>query len=371
MNKKILLFLIPVIFVFCLIPNFSKADTEDITVTRSFVTDDGSIRFVFSGYEFDESIEYSFALTESSSTDAENWYDITEWETGEVTIDLTVNTSDFRKIIFAYDTGYITIRETESETVVIDHYSVDLSTPYLRVTNYAVLENGTEFSTSNTISTPLRSPSYVKAYYQYVEITDEAIISAYKEIKENDGDYYDLQDILSDSPPTSGYTTWSYFNGYSLDGLGGYGYPEATISVPDEGLYYMWIYFNGATSSSYTFKTLYGCILIDNLTEDSSSSTSDDDSNSTTNSSSDDTDNTSSSSTSSDDTDNTSSSSSSDDENNASSSSNSSSSSSTDNTTSSESLPYTGLTNGIYFIVIIIIGAMIIAYIKYKKLKGI
>ena len=45
--------------------------------------------------------------------------------------------------------------------------------------------------------------------------------------------------------------------------MNGYGYTEINVSVPDSGLYYMWLYFSGNN-----LKNVYGYILVDNLGPD-------------------------------------------------------------------------------------------------------
>lgn len=44
---------------------------------------------------------------------------------------------------------------------------------------------------------------------------------------------------------------------------GGYGNTQKKVSVPDEGLYYMWLYFQGTN-----IKDIYGCIMVDNLEDE-------------------------------------------------------------------------------------------------------
>lgn len=88
---------------------------------------------------------------------------------------------------------------------------------------------------------------------------DENIIIKYKEIKANNGDYNDLQNLLKTIAPSSNWTTWDYWNGH-IGEMNGYGYTQKPIQVPDTGLYYMWVYFSGNN-----LKNLYGYILVDNL----------------------------------------------------------------------------------------------------------
>lgn len=106
----------------------------------------------------------------------------------------------------------------------------------------------------------LRNANNSEAYYQYEKITDQNIIDKYNEIKSQNGDMTELESMLTTIAPTDNWSTWEYWNGHSFDGLNGYGNPESPISVPDEGLYYLWVYFSGSN-----IKNVYGYILVDNL----------------------------------------------------------------------------------------------------------
>ena len=131
--------------------------------------------------------------------------------------------------------------------------------PYLRVSNYTVLKNGKENGISE-IQIALRNADNSKAYYQYEKITDQALINKYKEIKAENGDFMELENMIKTTVPEAKWTEWKYWNGYNSTGMGGRGYPQQTIAAPDSGLYYMWLYFSGNN-----IKNVYGCILVDNL----------------------------------------------------------------------------------------------------------
>ena len=74
----------------------------------------------------------------------------------------------------------------------------------------------------------------------------------------------ELEGMLKTNPPSSNWTTWEYWNGYDYaTGMNGFGHPQSNISVPENGLYYMWIYFSGTG-----LKNIYGYILVDNLEPD-------------------------------------------------------------------------------------------------------
>lgn len=236
-----------------------------VEVTRNVYSNNGSMKFNFTGLTLDTTKEYEFALTNTTAETPEKWFDITEYTATDVTVDITMGTTELRNAFNKSDTGYITIREKDATKNSLEPYQVDLKLPYMMVTNFTVINNGKEFdsSESNSINIALRNPSVSEAYYQYEKIADTNVISKYKQLKASNGDYIELQSLIKTAAPTSNWTKWSYFNGYGSTGMDGYGYTTKNITAPDTGLYYMWVYFSGEN-----IKPLYGVILVDNLVPD-------------------------------------------------------------------------------------------------------
>lgn len=259
--KSFIIILLIVVLSF-LIPNVSNAA---VNVTRNVYSNNGSMKFNFTGLTLDTSHEYEFGLTKTTAATIETWHLITEYTETTATVDVMTTAKDLREVINAVDTGYITIKDKNTDTVVLEPTAVDLKTPFLSLTNYTVIPNGKDLDTSGTnIQIALRCALNSKAYYQYEKITDTAVINKYKELKANNGDYLELQSLLKQTAPTANWKTWEYWNGYdSFTGMNGFGYPEINVSVPDSGLYYMWIYLSGNN-----LKNVYGYILVDNLEPD-------------------------------------------------------------------------------------------------------
>lgn len=237
-----------------ILPNVSNAT---VSVTKNVYANNGSTKFNFTGLALDTSHEYEFGFTKTSATEVTKWHLITEYTETTATIDITTESTEFSNVIRATETGYITIKDKTSDTVVLDHYAIDLSIPYLNITNYTVISNGKDLK-ANNIQINLWGPQNSAAYYQYEKITDENVIKKFKEIKSKNGDYNELQSLLKTTAPTTNWKGWGYFNGYSTNG--GFGYTERTVNISDEGLYYMWIYLGGNN-----IRDLYGYILVDNL----------------------------------------------------------------------------------------------------------
>lgn len=193
-----------------LIPNISNAT---VSVTKNIYANNGSAKYTFTGLTLDKSHEYEFALTKTSAQEAKNWYLITEYTETTAIIDIIVDNTEFRNVITSVDTGYITIRDkTAANKIVVNPHAIDLSIPYLNITNYTVISNGKSLDGENKIQINFWGANNSNAYYQYEKITDEKVINKYKEIKAENGNFNDLQSLLKTNAPTSNWSKWGYWN---------------------------------------------------------------------------------------------------------------------------------------------------------------
>lgn len=271
-NKRIVVSVIVFAFIL-LIATISNA--AEVDVTRSIYSNNGSMKFTFTGLTLDPTHEYEFGLTRTSAEQVETWHLITEYTASTATVDVITTTNDLRQVINKVDSGYITIKDKTTSMVVLQPYAVDLKTPFLNVTNYTVIPNGKEFNNEDLIQIALRCASNSEAYYQYEKITDESIIKKYEEIKAQNGNIMELESMLKTTVPTSNWISWDYWNGHDyFAGMNGFGHTQKKVSVPDSGLYYMWVYFSGND-----LKNVYGYILVDNLSNNSQNDTNQDTSN--------------------------------------------------------------------------------------------
>ena len=264
MTKEKFLLIILCLCVALCIPTIASA-TDGVNVTREVVSNDGNMRFYFSGLTLDSTHEYEFGLTRTAAAEVENWHLITTYTETTATINISAETDDLREVVDVVDTGYITIKDTTADSIVLQPFAVDLKIPFLRITNFTVLQNGAEFHTGlaqeKQFNVGLRNASNSEAYFQYQKITDQNIIDQYKKIKEENGNYLELESMLTTTVPTSNWSNWDFWSGYGKNL--GHGYPESTITVPDTGLYYLWLYFAGDG-----IKDMYGYVLVDNLPAD-------------------------------------------------------------------------------------------------------
>lgn len=252
-NLLIVLFLS---FVLLIIPNICKA--MEITVTRNVYSNNGSMKFTFEGLTLDKTHEYEFGLTATQSAEVETWHLITDFTENSAVVDIVSSTKDLRQVIDTTDNGYISIKDKTENKDVVKGQKVDLKMPFLQVSNYTVVSNGKVFDdfTGKNFEIPIRNGyRNTKAYYQYEKITDENVIKKYQQIENESGDILGLENLLKKDAPVANWSSWQYWNNYPYLNC-----PVREVSVPDSGLYYMWLYVSGDN-----LKDVYGCILVDNL----------------------------------------------------------------------------------------------------------
>lgn len=259
-NKKLLLTILLVLLLI-LLPNMVKAA---VNVTRNVYSNNGSMKFTFTGLTLDTTHEYEFGLKKTSGAEITNWTLITEYDANSAVVDVKTTVTYLKDVVNATDKGYITIRDKNTTQVVVESQEANFKLPYLRMSNCPVLTNGKDLDKEN-LQIASKNKNYYIAYYKYEKITDQNLINKYKEIKLNNGSYLQLESFIeSKNIPDSNWNTWSYFNGYGqLVTDVGYGYPQREVTAPGSGLYYMWLYFAGKG-----VKDAYGVILVDNLQKD-------------------------------------------------------------------------------------------------------
>lgn len=248
-TKYLLLIMLLALVALVFIPNTSNAA---VSVERILLTNDGSMKFKFSGLNLDTTHEYVFGFEKTSAIESTKWYAITDFTETTATVNITTNSSH-KGVFDAGDKGYITIKDKTNDTIVEKSHEVDLKIPYLNVTNFKVVNNGREF---DLYEVNIPSNSGGTRYYQYEKITDQNVISKYKEIKKLGSDMSQIQSLLkTEIPSDSNWKKWANQSGYR-------GRPVSKVKVNESGLYYLWVYVQQTN-----VKDIYGYILVDNLEE--------------------------------------------------------------------------------------------------------
>lgn len=252
-TKYLLLIMLLALVALIFMPNTSNAA---VSAERTVLANDGSMKFKFSGLTLDTTHEYQFGIENTSIAEVAKWFKITEFTATTADVNINMSDSNQKAVFSAGDKGYITIKDLTSGSVIVKSYEVNLKIPYLRLTNFSVVNNGRKFD-NHEVRIAARYGSSPTAYYQYEKITDQNVINKYKEIK--GGDIYQLENLLKTTLPSD--SNWKKWNTSStIYGASLSGQPVTTVSVLENGLYYLWVYVQQTNA-----KSLYGYILVDNL----------------------------------------------------------------------------------------------------------
>ena len=139
--KKFIIILVFAILIL-IVPNVSKANVE---VEREITSNNGTIKFTFTGLTLDITKEYEYGFSITQAAPVKDWYVITEYTESSAITNMNVMTDEMREIFNATDNGYITIREKNTDTIILDHHKVDFKLGFFDITNCMVLNNGKEF----------------------------------------------------------------------------------------------------------------------------------------------------------------------------------------------------------------------------------
>ena len=257
--KIILILICTYIMIMLMSNNVSAVSTE-----REFTDNIGTISYKFNELNLDSSNKrYEWGFTQLKNDNVEKWYDLSNFTNNSANVILDPKNNQIGKIILQTDNAFVTIREKGSSNIV-QVIEVDLKIPLLQFTDKPILTNGHEF-----FNIVLKDKIYLKsngrylssanfkdkAYYKYEKITDNTFINKYKDVKKGKGNIYGLENFIKKEIPVSDWKEWHDTSTGDVNG-----YPESKISVPEEGLYYLWIKVSGTN-----IKTSYGVILVDNL----------------------------------------------------------------------------------------------------------
>lgn len=230
-NKKIIFMLLIIAIIF-LIPTITRGA---VTYTRTITGSDGSITINLEGLTLDELKQYEFAILSSSSATPSVWHEITTMSETTATVFLNSSTSDILNVLRVTDTGYLYIREKNTENYIINNFSIDLKLPYLNAVNY---DFSYDWYTIGTLYGKIGGGvASTHTYYKVCKVTDENLIE--RCFHNNQINVAEIEGLLP-APPTTGYTQNGYF----------------TLGDEDEGLYIIWLQLTGVDT-----KTVYAAIM--------------------------------------------------------------------------------------------------------------
>lgn len=109
-----------VLFILCIALMLPKMTNAAVTVEREMYSNNGSMKYTFTGLELDTTHEYEFGLGRTAAATIEEWHLITDYTATSAVVDVMTTTDDLREVINDTDTGYITIRDKSDSSVVVE-----------------------------------------------------------------------------------------------------------------------------------------------------------------------------------------------------------------------------------------------------------
>lgn len=261
-NKRILLIIILAIALF-LIPNICKATdtftTSDGIVVKKVVTgfSNGSIELDINNITLSSEGNYEWGISTATTSDSvTKWYVLGDINTSKKTakLNLTVQESNILAILRKTDTAYLFIKDSDN-SLIINGLELDLTLPPLYAFEYYIWLDSYYIIGGNLSSVKQwngATYNIKNAYYKFEKITDEALISKYKQASL---DGTSLTSVFSiDKSKVENIENWT---ACTRD----YSYPFTKIDeskIPtDQGAYYLWIKAKDTDS-----KTVYGCLIV-------------------------------------------------------------------------------------------------------------
>lgn len=236
-NKRILLILILALALF-LIPSICNAtdtfETSDGIVVKKVVDGyGGNIEFRFSNINLNEENNYTWGIgMNTNSSDVEEWYPLGDFSQSKKLATITLTSSGkVGKILKEKNTAWIYIKDDTNNLFIVEALKVDLTLPLLRA--FKIVENPD--------ATTFRSFSIDSVYgidslhYNIQKITDENVISAYKEAKITGKDLSTITNLATiDDAPATGWKVmdevYSAINNFYIHNKPG-----------ESGIYYVWV----------------------------------------------------------------------------------------------------------------------------------
>lgn len=252
-NKRIILMGIIIFAVVILCGTKSFAAENEITYTREFPSNDGTIVVNLKGLNLDSKKTYQFALStrKSGEPNDEAWYDIVENDTTTAKINLSGSNETINEVLAKTDNGRLWIKETGAENSSAIKVDVDLKLPPEVISAVSSgLTNG-QFGNYLTMNiTSLYGKKLEGTGYQFYKITDREIIDKWLKYKLNENtNVQELYDLINKkiTIPTVNYQSSNYIG-------------RSELRDRKDGLYIVW-----ATLTGDNYKTTYGYSIYDGL----------------------------------------------------------------------------------------------------------
>ena len=253
-KAKYLVIILLVSVVFTIFPTISNAA---VTSDKLVPSTNGSIDYTISGLELEDGASYQWAIEKSQNATITNWYDVVapKYDTGTVTISISVSNENHLEMLKSTDTAYIYIRKVGEDSNILENYKVDLSLPLLKA--FTVVKS--KYYNRNVPNNPAFEITSVyglnadDVQYKWEKITDVSIVNNYID---NNHDLSGLNLKGKESFPSLSDTSWKSVDRFSVV-LGDLRINNGNLPSED-GLYYLWL-----KGSSTDVKTVYGQAVLE------------------------------------------------------------------------------------------------------------
>lgn len=227
---------------------------ETVNIKKTVTSTNGTVDYEISGLEIEEGHEYQWGIVKTKGETISKWNNVIAPDYETKTIKVTVDSTEYLDILKTSDIAYISVREKDETTNILDEAKVDLSLTLGK--SYNVVKSiwyDRDVPSNPAFSiTPVYGISSSDIQYGWEEITDANIINNYID---NNHDISGLNVKGKDEIPSNTSTIWKSITTIDSWGTGGirnYQLPE------NDGLYYLWL-----KNSSTDIKTVYGQVIVE------------------------------------------------------------------------------------------------------------
>lgn len=237
--------------------------TDDGIVVKKVVDgfSNGSIELDVSNITLNTQENYEWGIATNSNLESvEKWFTLGDFNTQKAKLNLTVQDNKILEILRKTDTVWLFIKNASDDTLLINALKLDLALPPLNAINYHVWLDSYYIIGGNASSAAQWSAmtyNIKTAWYKFEKITDEALVSNYKQALIEGTN---VNEVFSITPEiVANKENWNACtrdNNYPMTKI------DKTKIPTDQGTYYLWVKGKDADS-----KMVYGCVII-NIDQD-------------------------------------------------------------------------------------------------------
>ncbi len=234
-----------------------KVQAAELKVEKSVTSTNGSISFTITGLTLDSGSNYEWAIETNNNTDTiTDWYDVTapDYQLGKVEITVSIDNEKQLEVLKKSNIGYISIRKKgETTNKILSAKQVDLELPLMKaftITRSKFYDRNVPDNPAYEVNGPY-GLEYSNIQFCFERITDASVVNGYID---QDHDLSGLKLKGKSDIPANSNTNWKSLENIVTD----QGVIKNKYLPLTDGLYYIW--FKG---SSTGVKTVYGQMVVE------------------------------------------------------------------------------------------------------------